>query len=437
MPEPPAVDERQHQSMGAYFLVVVAALAVLLSILFPPRSPPSLLLPPVKEMSPWIYWKDRRGDVLVPRILVWTGPPSATWEDSRVVRAPRNQTACNFTVTHDEGPDFSPRQCTVTYNRSLVMESDVIVFQADLASIGDLPRKRASGQRWVFWARTQPAALTPPRSVGAGNAKSRVSLTESSSALPFQVAQTFNWTMGHREDAVIRVVHKTFAPSPVSTNGSLPPSTTPKDRSSTPRWDAAWIISACEQKILEKEHERVGRLKEGEHDPYTTTGKIDVQLLPNCGAGHCSSLADCVAQIAKKYKFIVVSSTPACFQSIDDLVYEAFKHDIVPVVLASPNIKLNVPPDSVVSTADVTIPGRFHERLRQLLENPKSYESYFAWKRNFATTTLEDELCPLCHAVQKQKQEASAELDYREWWELRARCRAELLFDVRSLHIVP
>ncbi|KAL1421124.1 hypothetical protein MTO96_023431 [Rhipicephalus appendiculatus] len=207
------------------------------------------------------------------------------------------------------------------------------------------------------------------------------------------------------------------------------------------RLDAAWIASTCELEKFEEEQERRRRhndLVDELGDVHDLDGmtQTDLQVLPECGASQCKSPTDCVAQIAKKFNFIVVASTPACFQSVDDLVYEAFKHDIVPVVLASPNIELIFPPKSVVSTADK--PGRFHELLRALLTDPEMYEAYFDWKRNFRVTTLANELCPLCQAIQEQpKREAPPSLDYREWWERRIRCRAEPLFDVDTFRRDP
>lgn len=397
-------------------------------------APPSSLPPPIMEMSPWNEWRDRYyGDTRIPRILIWTGSYSGHSHVSRIEKPAENIT-CNINDGHDDSRRSSQLPCFVTHDRSLLMESDAIVFHADIVNVSDLPRKRASNQLWVFWARTHPAAPAPVDDY-LEEATSHVEGTGTPSSLPIQLSQIFNWTMAHREDAAVHIAHKSFVPEFPSTADMLSSIFIQSPRSAlSRRRDAVWIASNCELEKLKEEQERRRRnndLVDDLGDLHELDGmtQTDLQVLPDCGASQCKSPTDCVAQIAKKFKFIVVASTPACFESVDDLVYEAFKHDIVPVVLASPNFKLSFPPKSVVTTRDK--PGRFPELLHALLTDPGKYEAYFDWKQKFRVTTLENELCPLCLAMQEQpKRTSPPALDYREWWERRVSCRAEALFDV-------
>lgn len=409
----------------------------------PTLAPHPSSLPLTKEMSPWLRWDYRDGDVRAPRILVWTGPPSMISEAARIDAASHLAasdgstteywTSCHF-VTDD--PYDAPDQCAVTYDRRLLMESDLIVFHADRLNASDLPRKRSTGQLWVFWARIHPVSPTFVGDIGLLGPISRVRVKDSPSALPIQLAQVFNWTMSHREDTVVHIVHKTFGPGFLSTGNLSISSANPSSWSAMPtRRDAAWIASDCERERFREEQEKLRSLNDGRY--YLNAVPVHLQVLPNCGAGQCASLADCVAQVAKKFKFIVVAATPACFQSVHDLVYEAFEHDLVPIVLASSNITLNVPPKSVVNAADWLGPGRLHAYLRTLLDDPAEYGSYFAWKQNFTVFTLDDELCSLCAAFQKDNWTvAPKRLDVREWWELRARCRVEPLFGVDAFTVI-
>ncbi|KAH7955291.1 hypothetical protein HPB52_000095 [Rhipicephalus sanguineus] len=396
VPEPQPLPEYQRRCITGAFLVGLAVLAVQAgsSAYSCFSSPPSLSPPPILEMTSWIEWQYRYyGDAQIPRILIWTGSPSGNSSVYRVEKAAKNA-ACNFTDGHYDGGNSSLLPCSVTHDRSLLMESDAIVFHVDLVNVSDLPRKRASNQLWVFWARTHPAIPTPVDG-DLEEAISHVEGTGKPSSLPLQLWQFFNWTMAHREDAVVRIAHKSFVPGFPSTADMLsstfiqsPPLAMVKRR------DAAWIASTCELEKFKKERERSRRDKVlvdvlGDLHDLDDMKQTDLQVLPDCGASQCKSPTDCVAQIAKKFKFIVVASTPACFESVGDLVYEAFKHDIVPVVLAPPNFKLSFPPKSV--------------------EQPKRM--------------------------------SPPALDYREWWERRVRCRAEALFDVgtfrKEAHALP
>ncbi|XP_050038327.2 alpha-(1,3)-fucosyltransferase 7-like [Dermacentor andersoni] len=406
----------------------------------PPR--PSSL---TKEMSPWLRWDYRDGDVRVPRILVWTDPPSEISEAPSIGAAsglgaskdstPQHSywTSCHFITNY---PYDVPEQCAVTNDRRLLMESDLIVFHADRVNASDFPKKRSTGQLWIFLARTHPTAPTFVGDIGLLGAISDVRVNVSPSALPMQLSRVFNWTMSRREDATVPIVHKNFGPGFLSSGNLSISSTNTSGWSPMPtRLHAAWIASDCERQRFREEQEKLRSLNDGLH--YLNDVPIRLQVLPNCGAGQCHSLADCVAQVAKNFKFIVVAAMPACFQSVHELVYEAFEHDLVPIVLASSNITLNVPPKSVVNAADWLGPGRLHAHLRTLLDHPAEYESYFAWKRSFTVSTLEDELCSLCQAFQKGNLTVGpTRLDVREWWELRARCRVEPLFGVDALTVV-
>lgn len=408
---------------GALAVFVVAAALCTYSFVLSQTSS----LPPIKKMSPWIEWKNRHhGDTPIPRILIWTGSLSETADASGVEMSAQNIT-CNFTDAHDDSRSSPLVPCFVTHDRSLLMESDAIVFHADLINASHLPRKRASNQLWVFWARTHPAV--------PAQATSRVERTGMPSSLSIPLSQLFNWTMAHREDAVVRIVHKSFVPgSPAAAD--MPSSIFNRSRRSAmeKRLDAAWIASTCELEKLKEElqsRRRDNDLVNDFGDVHDLDGMTQtvLQVLPDCGSSQCKSPTDCIAQIAKKFKFVVVASTPACFDSVDELVYEAFKHDIIPVVLASPNITPIFPPKSVISTTDK--PGHLQELLLALLNDAEMYESYFDWKQKFRVVTLEHELCPLCQAIQEQPAlQASPSLDYREWWERRIRCRAEPLFNV-------
>ncbi|XP_049517811.1 alpha-(1,3)-fucosyltransferase 7-like [Dermacentor silvarum] len=381
--------------------------------------------------SSWRPWYDRDGGVS-PRILIWTGPPSEISDEASGLAAAHdssaqhgNWTACNFTAHGNVNAYDVPKPCEVTYDRRLLMESDAIVFHADRVNVSDLPRERAAGQLWVFWARTHPVMPPFVREVGLLGAVSRYLRGKTlPSSLPIQLARVFNWTMSHRKDSVVHVAHKTFGPRFLSTGDSPTSSISSSDRSTmASRRDAAWIASDCELERFKEEHERLRSSHNDRHYRNTLTRPIYLHVMPNCGAGQCESPAECVAQVAKKFKFIVVSQSPACFQSVSDLVYEAFKHDLVPIVLAAPYTTFNFPPKSVLNAAALRAHGRLYSHLTDLLDHPAEYEGYFAWKRNFTVSALEDELCPLCAALQEKTLRATPTwLDIRKWWERHVTC---------------
>lgn len=66
-----------------------------------------------------------------------------------------------------------PQQCIVSYDRTMLMSSDAVVFHGPEVRFYDSPKWRAARQKWVFWSQE------PPPPVGSLNG-------------------VFNWTMTYR-----------------------------------------------------------------------------------------------------------------------------------------------------------------------------------------------------------------------------------------------
>ncbi|XP_075540010.1 uncharacterized protein LOC142574899 [Dermacentor variabilis] len=365
------------------------------------------------------------------------GPGASTSNQKRI--------ACGLIDNRDD--DLLEQECTVTYDQRLVMESDAIVFPADSVNVNDLPSHRAIPQLWVLWARKAPAL-----DVGA-LAEGQFRKRESSSSISDESLALFNWTMGSQEDAHVNIKYKSFRPrSPATHHSPLPAGRlNASERSAMlkTRADAAWIAADCEQQMFEEERQKWGvSLNDcgAHHCVFRDVAKaLKLYVMPSCGASYCQSLAECVAYVARHYNFIIVTETPACFQSVYELIYEAFKHDLVPIVikplpsylhmlrrsraLVSQELRRQLPPHSVVSLAEMH-PGHISDHLRYLLNHPAAYEEYFAWKRYFTVTTLEDDLCPMCIALHDlHKGKVPTGRDIREWWHLRAKCGDGSLYD--------
>ncbi|XP_077534821.1 alpha-(1,3)-fucosyltransferase C-like [Haemaphysalis longicornis] len=389
---------------------------------------------PVAPTLPWLPWRDRTDDVGVPRILVWNRPSSFE-TSARTEWLGKTPRACSSGSTH------SPRrECEVTGDRKLLPKSDAIVFHADRLSRADLPSWHASLQMWVFWVHTHL-----PYADSSAATKHSLSLPD--------LARRFNWTMGHREDADVKIPYKTWTCQnttsvmdlervPASRQaihkmaaGGQDTDTQESSRTASnlleTKKDAAWILADCE----------LNRFDQARNSPPPPAGDlaasnvdtpVRLRLFPACGAAHCKSPAGCIGQIAQDYHFIIVSITPECFSSAEELIYDAFEHDVVPVVLAPHDAVLNLPPNSVVTSSDLQGHGQLSGYLRSLLDDPAKYESYFAWKQNCTVTTPMDDLCPLCESLWEQPMPKGAHPDVLQWWTLRSQCQDEPLFGLDS-----
>ncbi|XP_077534820.1 alpha-(1,3)-fucosyltransferase C-like [Haemaphysalis longicornis] len=409
-----------------FFIIVASVLFYYLGLLRGRSDNPS---GPVKPTSPWLPWRDRTDDVGVPRILVWNRP-SSSQTSARTQWLWKTPRACSSESTR--GPR---RECEVTNDRDLLMKSDAILFHANHLNRADIPNWRADLQMWVFWVHTPlPLADT---SEGA----------KSALALP-DMARLFNWTTGHRDDADVKVPYRTWTcrnrtgrktgqrategATAGQVNGAQGTDVAASNRMGTKKMDAAWILADCELNRFDQARNSRSSEAKGDVSARNADHPVYLRLFPACGAAQCTSPARCVRQIAQDYHFIIVSLTPECFSSAEELIYDAFEHDVVPVVLAPHDAVLNLPPNSVVTSSNLQGYGQLSGYLRSLLDDPVKYDSYFAWKQHCTVATPEDDLCPLCERLWEQPMRKGANLDALQWWTLRSRCEDEPLFGLDS-----
>ncbi|XP_075539609.1 alpha-(1,3)-fucosyltransferase fut-3-like [Dermacentor variabilis] len=342
----------------------------------------------------WRPWRERKGDDGLPRILLWNKTGLHNWWVVQKV-------AC---VTEDE----HPVTCDIIQDRQQLMSSDAVVFLAEHFEPLGMPHLRSLFQFWVFWAKSHSL----PRGVGAhGNSSSFLS----------RVADTFNWTMANRDDADIVISYDAWRCD--SDKSAKQPSGTVITKK---RKDVAWIVGKCEQHRF---FEQVLWSREQNSIKSSTHDMIGITLFPACGKDKCSSPRECIPRIAKDYHFVLVSLKSDCFQSAYELLYDAFKYSVVPVVLAPSNATLQVPEKSVVISSELQKPGELAAHLRDLLKESTSYESYFAWKQNCSLTHSEGELCPLCRALWAAPPNyRHRHPDVQEWWSKGLECVNESLY---------
>lgn len=379
-------------------IVVIFVAAIVAPVITVLQSQKPTAVTPVPQ-PPWLPWRNRTDDNGLPRILLWnTLAQRKRSLSQRIGAAAWNTTMQCESYAADEG-------CEVTNNRHLLERSDAIVFYAESLNRHDMPGSRAAPQMWVFWARSH----LPPMDTAEWHLNSSLSLP--------QVAHLFNWTTGHREDSDVVIPY-----GDVRCDSSFGKRHSRRSRQQ-PRREAAWLVDDCEWNRFKTEASNASANDEG---------IIHIRLFPSCGASDCGTPSECVRYIARRYDFIVVSLEPICFLSADELIYEAFNYDVVPVVLTPPGATLSLPDHSVVSSAELYGERELAKYLRSLLDDPKKYESYFAWKERCSVVVLSDLLCPLCHALRETPVHRRTHSDVLEWWTRRTNCQGEPLFGLES-----
>ncbi|XP_077532962.1 alpha-(1,3)-fucosyltransferase fut-3-like [Haemaphysalis longicornis] len=398
------------KNRSKFFLLVLAAVvALIFSALIAAFMSPRMR-PPVAS---WRPWRHRGRDLGYPRILLWQWEREAPFNVARdlIFRKPQKNSRSS-SLTCPAGPRSSVK-CWVTDNPEALMRSDAVVFYADRLDRLRVPLQRNPDQLWVFWARD----VLPPRKTA-----------HHPSLVTPSFVGLFNLTMARREDADIVVHPETWRcgfpgdkPVRPAEHGSA--TGAPKSKG-----EVAWIIGDCEHtRFAYQLHLRNVLTRNPVHPNPRSDGTVPLRLIRGCGKHDYASVAECVKDVADKFHFILVSLLPDCSQSSYELIFTAFRYDIIPVVLVPADFKLDVPDNSVITTADLQGPGQLANYLRELLKDRERYDSYFTWKQHCAFVQPPRDLCALCRLLWRDT-DLIARKTHRNvvsWWEHREKCLAE------------
>lgn len=373
--------------------------------------------PSQPSIPSWIPWRHRSSDHHQPRILLWgrgTRLPAHVAHD--LLYRHSTKPAHQNTLVCPSGPHHSVK-CEVTNDTNALMLSDAIVYYADTLDGVNFPIQRHPDQLWVFWARKD----LPPSKTKFNSSPVRPALVN-----------LFNLTMGHREDADIAVPHKTWrcdfpGDNPIHSAEHGNATVGPMHKK-----EIAWILGVCEQERFGNQHLR-GSVIRGSvlsHPPSRDSLPVPLHLITGCGRHRCASLDKCVEDVADHFHFILVSLLPECFQSSYEVIFSAFRYDLVPVVMAPSDAKLDVPDNSVITTADLQGPGDLAKFLRELLDDPDRYESFFTWKRHCAFAQPPNDLCALCRRLWRTSNSTARQThpNVADWWMRREKCYNEPFF---------
>ncbi|KAH9377629.1 hypothetical protein HPB48_019248 [Haemaphysalis longicornis] len=319
-----------------------------------------------------VHWRHRASDHGMPRILLWNPHVEKSGRSITVAPDMDDGKGPRSTIQVSDCAAISRRgvseRCEVAQNRDLLKHSDAVVFNGDRFNAYDLPPERIVDQVWVFWTKMALIPYDYRKESSLGNR---------------EVNALFNWTMAYWDDADVRFPRQIwrYRLSPVSSSATEPISYL------SPRQSAALIVGTCNRDHI-IDHLAAFSSSNARGEGTVAAGLFNLHALLECASAVCKSLKDCVAHVAARYHFILVFKSSDCFTSVYDVIFEAFKYDLVPVFLGPPDVTLDVPPHSIVSsgTLEPSVPLSSH--LQSILDDPRQYESFFSWKKGRVDSRL-------------------------------------------------
>ena len=348
------------------------------------------------------------------RILYWTGYYDRKDMIFGFGKEPFIEAGCKVT------------NCLATDDRSLLDQSDAIIFHAGQYNSSDLPARRLPHQRYIFYLfETLPMGRNLPYFSKA-------------------VDNVFNWTMTHRRDSDIYIAEPYGAIRRKKSSPwiqQLPPNLAPGERPVAP----AKLMKAFSKNDprLAKKDKLVAwfcsnQRTHGHREEYIAElGKhIDVDIYGNCGnktclpknSPRCNNLLD-------EYKFYLSAENSLCADYVSEKFYRALSTDIVPIVYGGADYAAYAPPHSYIHVADFESPKELAEYLKLLDKNEALYLKYFEWKKDYEILKRPlDGWCDLCEKLNDPTMPSKSYEDMAKWWFDDVPCYPGQLFLQRVLN---
>ena len=280
------------------------------------------------------------------------------------------------------------RQCFTTNDRSLLNQSDAVIFHIRDLDMNDMPDKRLIHQRWIFYLLESP--IYTYRSLA-------------------DLGGVFNWTMTYRHDSDIQ--------RPYSVGIPLQKLLLPNEKDEVSFHQllagktkkVAWFVSNCRTNSLRELY--VSKLK----------NYIEVDIYGACSIKQCLNRVLCYNMLAKEYKFYLAFENSICRDYVTEKFFNSLRYSVVPVVLGGANYTSEISKDAFINIADFESPRHLADYLNLLDKNLTAYERYFHWRRG-RVPHQNRPFCDLCRMLHNSSLPSKSYPNVASWWFGQSHC---------------
>ena len=285
------------------------------------------------------------------------------------------------------------RNCYLTSNRSLLAESNAVVFHMwNLARdrVKDLPTQRWPHQRWVLYGHES-----------ARNANFSLYYDEE-----------FNMTVTYKDDADVFFGYGCFSKIPQEERTGVNVTESTINYAKGKSRLVAWVISHCnagsrrDDYIRElSKHIRVDGYGRCAKRPCTDAEK---------GRKDLQNRVYCNIKLKRKYKFFLSFENSLCGGYVTEKAWNKLANGIVPIVLGSSNYYKILPPNSFIDVRNFSSPKSLANYLLKVDVNDEIYNSYFNWKKKYQLSCAST-YCDLCKYLNTYKRK-KVYRNIGKWW---------------------
>ena len=292
-------------------------------------------------------------------------------------------------------PYCAVRSCRISYNKSNLAFSDVVVFHGrDMPYVAQMRKAsemRHPKQKWAYYNQESPPHVHLDLATYNG---------------------FFNWMITYRRDSDIVAPYGSYAR--LGSEDRVPKAG--KNYAEGKDKLVAWAVSNCG-------HTRENFVRKlMQYIPVDVYGACARQFGQTQACGRFSSKC---GQILKRYKFYLSFENSFCDDYITEKYWDTpFEHDMVPVVMGGANYDSRVAiPGSFINVVDFTSIKELAHYLLYLNRNDTAYSQFFQWKMHFKRV-LPPWICQVCAALSNNTIADTNKVyqNFHEFWDTRHTC---------------
>lgn len=271
--------------------------------------------------------------------------------------------------------------CRLIHNRSLISNSDAVVFFGTRLPKRPPPRG-SSEQLWIWFNMESPCHKTLFRHFGNPS-----NCNTKSPALICKWNNLFNRTMSYRKDSDIFTPYGEIFKRLVPLNEDYTKFVQSKTKL------ALWLVSNC--KTPSKRMKYVKELRK----------YMSVDVYGKCGPLKCPHNGDCTHLMNQTYQFYLSFENSFATDYVTEKFFKVLYKSIIPVVRSGADFqKLGVDKDLFINTADFKSPKDLAKHLKQVASNFSMYVRYLNARNTYNMHFLKDynhknRVCKLCAEV--------------------------------------
>ncbi|XP_054157675.1 alpha-(1,3)-fucosyltransferase C-like [Oppia nitens] len=281
---------------------------------------------------------------------------------------------------------LTKKNCLFTSNRSYLVDSDAVIFHLRDLDLKDWPPIRTPNQRYILLNQESPAN-TPK--------------------ILHKIEGLINWTATYRYGSDIFL-------NPIFRHRSEP--------NPSYRGDANYAQNKSRMIVWMASNCRTDSNREMYVEELKKTVPVDVY--GKCGDKVClpKMSPKCLDQISRKYRFILAFENSICRDYITEKYFDTLHYDIIPIVFGGSDYRSIAPQKTSIDALSYSSPRHLARYLLYLSKNPKQYNEYFKWKRDYELTG-QHYSCQICQKLNDPTEPVKVWDNLEHWWFTEAECR--------------